>query len=69
MRCASALARASAPLNACARRTGRGARARDAVALKRATVGVRRTIEIESIRPRTRGARARERRDARVVAR
>jgi hypothetical protein len=58
MRCASALARASAPLNARACRPGRGARARDAVALKRATVGVRRTIEIESIRPRT-AARAR----------
>ena len=59
MRCASTRTRASAPSRSGARRTGRGARARGAVALERASIGVRRTIEIESNRPTTTTARAR----------
>jgi len=53
MRCASTRTRASAPSRWGARRTGRGARARGAVALERASIGVRRTIEIESNRQTT----------------
>ena len=59
MRWASTRTRASAPSRWGARRTGRGARARGAVALERASIGVRRTIEIESNRPTTTTARAR----------